>query len=154
MTGGIAHTAGDLTVGNLGINPLASQLGHLSMQDRAFLDVFNKQEQQELHGGPREGPVDPRGLLGQLEQAAIGHRGHMVSDDDRRPGHPRHHEIVSELAPEEVRSKFSSFIRKSCLVDFFCLKCHVLFLSFPEILRITFRQKCKNMLMNQHLSFV
>ena len=65
MTGGIAHTAGDLTAG---INPLASQLGHLSMQDRAFLDVFNKQEQQELHGGPREGPVDPRGLLGQLEQ--------------------------------------------------------------------------------------
>jgi hypothetical protein len=40
MTGGIAHTAGDLTAG---INPLASQLGHLSMQDRAFLDVFNKQ---------------------------------------------------------------------------------------------------------------
>ncbi len=35
-------------------------------------------------------------------QAAIGHRGHMASDDDRRPGHPRHHEIVSELAPEEV----------------------------------------------------
>jgi len=115
MSGGIAHTAGDLTVG---INPLASQLGHLSMQDRAFLDVFNKQEQQELHGGPREGPVDPRGLLGQLEQAAIGHRGHMVSDEDRRPGHPRHHEIVSELAPEEVRSHFTSFLRESCLEYF------------------------------------
>ena len=36
-------------------------------------------------------------------KAAIGHRGHYVSDEDRRPGHPRHHEIVSELAPEEVR---------------------------------------------------
>jgi hypothetical protein len=41
------------------------------MQDRAFLDVFNKQEQQELLGGPREGPVDPRGLLGQLEQVGL-----------------------------------------------------------------------------------
>ena len=75
MTGGIAHTAGDLTAG---INPLASQLGHLSMQDRAFLDVFNKQEQQELHGGPRDGLVDPRGLLGQLEQVKPSHQNVLM----------------------------------------------------------------------------
>lgn len=35
------------------VNPLASQFGHLSLQDKAFLDAFNRQEQQELHGVPR-----------------------------------------------------------------------------------------------------
>ena len=59
-------------VGNLvnpsDLNPLTSQFGHLSLQDKAFLDAFNRQEQQELHGVPRPGPVDPTTLLGQLEQ--------------------------------------------------------------------------------------
>lgn len=50
------------------VNPLASQFGHLSIEDKAFLDAFNRQEQQELHGVPRPGPVDPTTLLGQLEQ--------------------------------------------------------------------------------------
>lgn len=50
------------------VNPLASQFGHLSLQDKAFLDAFSRQEQQELHGVPRPGPVDPNTLLGQLEQ--------------------------------------------------------------------------------------
>ena len=55
--------------GDLGLNnPLTSQFGHLSLQDKAFLDAFNRQEQQELHGVPRPGPVDPNTLLGQLEQ--------------------------------------------------------------------------------------
>lgn len=49
-------------------NPLSSQFGQLSLQDKAFLDAFNRQEQQELHGVPRPGPVDPTTLLGQLEQ--------------------------------------------------------------------------------------
>ena len=52
-------------------NPLASQFGQLSLQDRAFLDAFNRQEQQELHGVPRPGPVDPTSLLGQIEQASL-----------------------------------------------------------------------------------
>ena len=51
-------------------NPLASQFGQLSLQDRAFLDAFNRQEQQELHGVPRPGPVDPTSLLGQIEQVS------------------------------------------------------------------------------------
>jgi hypothetical protein len=54
------------------VNPLASQFGHLSLQDKAFLDAFNRQEQQELHGVPRPGPVDPSSLLGQLEQVSQG----------------------------------------------------------------------------------
>lgn len=37
-------------VGNLAsgefANPLASQFGSLSLQDKAFLDAFNRQEQQ------------------------------------------------------------------------------------------------------------
>ncbi len=57
--------AGDL------VNPLGSQFGHLSLQDKAFLDAFNRQEQQELHGVPRPGPVDPTSLLGQLEQVRV-----------------------------------------------------------------------------------
>ena len=57
---------GSLSTGDL--NPLTSQFGHLSLQDKAFLDAFNRQEQQELHGVPRPGPVDPTTLLGQLEQ--------------------------------------------------------------------------------------
>ena len=52
-------------------NPLASQFGQLSLQDRAFLDAFNRQEQQELHGVPRPGPVDPTSLLGQIEQVSM-----------------------------------------------------------------------------------
>ncbi len=52
------------------VNPLSSQFGQLSLQDKAFLDAFNRQEQQELHGVPRPGPVDPNTLLGQLEQVS------------------------------------------------------------------------------------
>jgi len=46
------------------VNPLllAPQFGHLSLQDKAFLDAFNRQEQQESHGVPRPGPVDPTTL--------------------------------------------------------------------------------------------
>lgn len=50
------------------VNPLTSQFGSLSVQDKAFLDAFSRQEQQELHGVPRPGPVDPTTLFGQLEQ--------------------------------------------------------------------------------------
>ena len=46
LTGGVANMAGDLTATlNSGINPLGAQLGgHLSVQDRAFLDAFNRQD--------------------------------------------------------------------------------------------------------------
>ena len=115
LPGGVANAASDLTAS---INPLASQLGHLSLQDRAFLDVFNRQEQQELQGALNSGSVDAAGLLGQLEQAAIAagvNRSHNISDEERRPGHPRHHEVVSELASEEVR--------KSCCYFLYCNVC-------------------------------
>ena len=115
---GALGSAGDV------LNPLSSQFGHLSMQDKAFLDAFNRQEQQELHGVPRPGPVDPTSLLGQLEQvtqisrlqrqgsvqsnssggatgagAAVDPTGVNVSQNQQR-----HHEVVAELAPEEVRT--------------------------------------------------
>ena len=42
LTGGVANMAGDLTAT---LNPLGAQLGgHLSVQDRAFLDAFNRQD--------------------------------------------------------------------------------------------------------------
>ena len=95
-------------------NPLASQFGHLSLQDKAFLDAFNRQEQQELHGVPRPGPVDPTSLLGQLEQVTqiskLQRQGSVQSSssssdqgNSSSQGQPRHQEIVAELAPEEVR---------------------------------------------------
>ena len=107
------------------VNPLTSQFGNLSVQDKAFLDAFNRQEQQELHGVPRPGPVDPTTLLGQLEQVtsqitqnrlqrqssvqsstssneAVG-AGTGTPGTSSGSGPPRHHEIVAELTPEEVR---------------------------------------------------
>jgi len=112
--GGVANVASDLTAN---LNPLSSTLGgHLSVQDRAFLDAFNRLEQEELHGG---GPKvsDPSTVLVELEQtlqsgvsnqrknsvlvsqqsveaAAAGTSGH---------GQHRQQDIVTELAPEEVR---------------------------------------------------
>ena len=55
LTEGVANMAGDLTSS---LNPanlnLGAQLGgQLSVQDRAFLDAFNRQEQQELHEVPK-----------------------------------------------------------------------------------------------------
>ena len=98
--------AGDL------VNPLASQFGQLSVQDKAFLEAFNRQEQQELHGVPRPGPVDPTSLLGQLEQmtqiSRLQRQGSTASTSSSELSSatsgapPRHHEIVAELAPEEV----------------------------------------------------
>ena len=112
LTGGVANMAGDLTAT---LNPLTSQLGgNLSVQDRAFLDVFNRQEQQEMQEVPKF--TDTSTVLCQLEQtvqsavnsqrrssvltsqqsfeaAAAGTAGHVH----------RQHEIVTELAPEEVR---------------------------------------------------
>ena len=116
LTEGVANMAGDLTATlNPLNNPLGAQLGgHLSVQDRAFLDAFNRQEQQELHEVPKF--TDSSTVLCQLEQtvssavnnqrrssiltsqqsfeaAAAGTGGH---------GQHRQHEIVTELAPEEV----------------------------------------------------
>ena len=116
-------------VGSLGsagdvLNPLSSQFGHLSMQDKAFLDAFNRQEQQELHGVPRPGPVDPTSLLGQLEQVTqisrLQRQGSVQSTGSGGAAGPtgtadpaginasqsqqRHHEVVAELAPEEVKA--------------------------------------------------
>lgn len=111
LTGGVANVAGDLTAS---LNPLTAQLGHLSVQDRAFLDAFNRQEQQELHGVPKVS--DASTVLCQLEAtvqnavssqrrssilmaqqsfeaAAAGTAGH---------GQHRQQDIVAELAPEEV----------------------------------------------------
>ena len=116
LTEGVANMAGDLTNS---LNPanlnLGAQLGgQLSVQDRAFLDAFNRQEQQELHEVPKF--TDSSTVLCQLEQtvqsavnnqrrssiltsqqsfeaAAAGTAGH---------GQHRQHEIVTELAPEEV----------------------------------------------------
>ena len=110
--GGVANVATDLTAS---LNPLAPSLGgHLSVQDRAFLDAFNRLEQDELQGNIKT--QDPSTVLVQLEQtvqnsvntqrknsvlvsqqsfeaAAAGTSGH---------GLHRQHEIVTELAPEEV----------------------------------------------------
>ena len=114
--GGVANVATDLTAS---LNPLTTNLGsnlggHLSVQDRAFLDAFNRLEQEELHGNPKVS--DPSTVLVQLEQtvqsavntqrknsvlvaqqsfeaAAAGTSGH---------GQHRQHDIVTELAPEEV----------------------------------------------------
>ena len=47
LTGGVANMAGDLTatLNPLAGRPLGAQLGgHLSVQDRAFLDAFNRQD--------------------------------------------------------------------------------------------------------------
>ena len=117
--GGVANVATDLTAS---LNPLTANLGsnlggHLSVQDRAFLDAFNRLEQEELHGNPKVS--DPSTVLVQLEQtvqsaavntqrknsvlvaqqsfeaAAAGTSGH---------GQHRQHDIVTELAPEEVGS--------------------------------------------------
>ena len=111
--GGVANVASDLTAN---LNPLSSTLGgHLSVQDRAFLDAFNRLEQEELHGGGSK-VSDPSTVLVELEQtlqsgvsnqrknsvlvtqqsveaAAAGTSGH---------GQHRQQDIVTELAPEEV----------------------------------------------------
>ena len=109
--------AGDISAT---LNPLGAQLGgHLSVQDRAFLDAFNRQEQQEMQEVPKFS--DTSTVLCQLEQtvqsavnnqrrssvltsqqsfeaAAAGTAGH---------GQHRQHEIVTELAPEEVRTCYT-----------------------------------------------
>jgi hypothetical protein len=119
LTGGVANMAGDLTAT---LNPLGqlsgAQLGgHLSVQDRAFLDAFNRQEQQEMCEVPKFS--DTSSVLNQLEQTVQS----AVSNQQRRnsvltsqqsveaaaagtAGHGQHrqHEIVTELAPEEVCS--------------------------------------------------
>lgn len=64
ITGGVANMAGDLTAS---LNPLTVQLGgNLSVSDRAFLDAFNRQEQQELQEVPKF--TDSSTVLCQLEQ--------------------------------------------------------------------------------------
>ena len=140
LTEGVANMAGDLTatLNPLG-NPLGAQLGgggHLSVQDRAFLDAFNRQEQQELHEVPKF--TDSSTVLCQLEQtvqsavnnqrrssiltsqqsfeaAAAGTAGH---------GQHRQHEIVTELAPEEVI--FAALLRRSCCLHILCIKVNFL----------------------------
>ena len=62
---GLNNFAGEM------LNPLGSQFGQLSVQDKAFLDAINRQEQMELHGVPRPVPVDPTAVLGQLEQYTL-----------------------------------------------------------------------------------
>lgn len=117
LTGGVANMAGDLTAT---LNPLTSQLGgHLSVQDRAFLDVFNRQEQQEMQEVPKF--TDTSTVLSQLEQtvqtAVNSQRRSSVLTSQQSfeaaaagtAGHQhRQHEIVTELAPEEVRT-FNGF---------------------------------------------
>jgi hypothetical protein len=113
ITGGVANMAGDLTAS---LNPLTNPLGgNLSVSDRAFLDAFNRQEAQELQEVPKF--TDSSTVLCQLEQTV-----HSVVNNQRRSsvltsqqsfeaaaagtaGHGQHrqHEIVTELAPEEVR---------------------------------------------------
>ena len=108
------------------LNPLASQFGHLSVQDRAFLDAFNRQEQQEL-SAPRS-LAEASTVLGQLEQtvqtAVTNNKGGLTRQPSigqsavaavtalypgAQPDQPqqhnlpsRRHDIVTELVPEEV----------------------------------------------------
>ena len=136
--------AGDLTAGiGRGLDPLGqlsgAQLGgHLSVQDRAFLDAFNRQEQQEMCEVPKFS--DTSSVLNQLEQTVQS----AVSNQQRRnsvltsqqsfeaaaagtAGHGQHrqHEIVTELAPEEVCAHFknmhsffkSTFIKLLCITS-------------------------------------
>ncbi|TRY71739.1 hypothetical protein TCAL_08151 [Tigriopus californicus] len=109
----------DFPIGGDLVNPLASQFGHLSLQDKAFLDAFNRQEQQELHGVPRPAPVDPTSLLGQLEQVTqisrLQRQGSVQSNSSGDQGpvaQPRHHEVVAELASEEIRWFFKREVDK------------------------------------------
>jgi hypothetical protein len=117
FTGGVANVAGELTASLQGasLNPLTTGLGgNLSVQDRAFLDAFNRQEQQELHGVPKSA-VEGSTVLGQLEQqvqSAVTNRRNSIllnqasfeasAAGTSGHGQQRHHDIVAELAPEEV----------------------------------------------------